>query len=77
MHPMTSDFDECAHGHQIECCIDEWTDGTHKETTWDGKRFKTVYQSHKSALIDFWRHDIAKGSDLFERIRSGLLMEAR
>lgn len=63
--------------HQIECCIDEWTDGTRKETEWDEKRLKTVYQSHISSLNDFWQHDIARGADLFEHIRIGLLKEAR
>jgi len=61
----------------IECCIDEWTDGTRKDTEWDDMRFKTVYQSHISSLNDFWQHDVAQGGDLFEAIRSGLLKEAR
>ncbi|KAN0137443.1 hypothetical protein V8E53_004888 [Lactarius tabidus] len=61
----------------IECCIDEWTDGTRKETEWDETRFKTVYQSHISLINDFWQHYIAQGTDLFENIRSGFLKEAR
>ncbi|KAH9014235.1 hypothetical protein EDB85DRAFT_2214734 [Lactarius pseudohatsudake] len=61
----------------VECCIDEWTDGTHKETEWDEKRFKTVYQSHISSLDDFRRHAIDQGTDLFEHIRGDLLKEAR
>ncbi|KAN0137441.1 hypothetical protein V8E53_004886 [Lactarius tabidus] len=61
----------------IECCIDEWRYGTRKDTMWDGKRFKTVYQAHIRSLNNFWKHDIAQGTDSFEHIRSGLLMEAR
>ncbi|KAI9450996.1 hypothetical protein BJY52DRAFT_1175373 [Lactarius psammicola] len=61
----------------VECCIDEWTDGTRKETEWDDKRFKTVYQSHINSLNDFRQHSIDKGVDLFEHIRSDLLKEAR
>ncbi|KAH9165355.1 hypothetical protein EDB89DRAFT_2076903 [Lactarius sanguifluus] len=61
----------------VECCIDEWTDGTRKETEWDEKRFKTVYQSHISSLNDFRQHGIDQGTDLFEHIRGGLLKEAR
>ncbi|KAH9045899.1 hypothetical protein EDB83DRAFT_2553824 [Lactarius deliciosus] len=61
----------------VECCIDEWTDGTHKETEWDEKRFKTVYQSHISSLNDFRQHSIDQGTDLFEHIRGELLKEAR
>ena len=71
------DFDVCAHCHQIECCIDEWIDGTHIETEWDERRFKTVYQSHISSLNDFWQHDRAQGANLFEYIRADLLKEAR
>ncbi|KAI9447462.1 hypothetical protein H4582DRAFT_5138 [Lactarius indigo] len=61
----------------VECCIDEWTDGTRKETEWDENRWKTVYQSHISSLNDFREHDINQGADLFEHIRSDLLKEAR
>lgn len=62
---------------QIECCIDEWADGTRKETRWDEGRFKTVYQLHIRSLNDFRKHDIAQGDDVFEHIRSDLLKEAR
>lgn len=72
-----TDLDERALCHQIECCIDEWTDGTRMETEWDERRFKTVYQSHISSLNDFRQHDRAQGANLFEYIRSGLLKEAR
>ena len=63
--------------YQIECCIDEWTDGTRKDTTWGGEQFKTSYQSHISSLDDFWQHGIAQSADLFEHIRGDLLKEAR
>ncbi len=62
---------------QIECCIDEWTDGTRKETGWDEERFKAVYQSHISSLNDFQQRSIAQGDGVFERIRSYLLMKGR
>ncbi|KAH9035106.1 hypothetical protein EDB83DRAFT_2229059 [Lactarius deliciosus] len=61
----------------VECCIDEWSDGTRKETEWDEKRFKTVYQSHISSLNDFRQHGIDQDTDLFEHIRGELLKEAR
>jgi len=61
----------------IECCIDEWTDGTRKETEWDEQRFKTVYHSHISSLNDLSQRDITQGESLFEHIREGLLREAR
>ncbi|KAH9008200.1 hypothetical protein EDB84DRAFT_134810 [Lactarius hengduanensis] len=61
----------------VECCIDEWTDGTRKETEWDENQCKTVYQSHISSLNDFRQHGINQGADLFEHIRGDLLKEAR
>ncbi|KAH9035131.1 hypothetical protein EDB83DRAFT_2525086 [Lactarius deliciosus] len=61
----------------VECCIDEWTDGTRKDTEWDENQCKTVYQSHISSLNDFWQHGINQGADLFEHIRGDLLKEAR
>lgn len=57
---------------QIECCIDEWSDGSHKETSWEEDRFKTVYQSHLDA-IDKFR---LRSDDVFEQFRSGLSQEA-
>ncbi|KAH8982103.1 hypothetical protein EDB92DRAFT_2106766 [Lactarius akahatsu] len=60
----------------IECCIDEWTDGTRQETTWDEERFKVTYRSHVGLLDDFQLR-AAQGFDSFEHIRSDLLKEAR
>ncbi|KAH9057237.1 hypothetical protein EDB87DRAFT_1833256 [Lactarius vividus] len=61
----------------VECCIDEWTDGTRKETEWDENRCKTVYKSHISSLEDFEKHGINQGANLFEQIRSDLLKDVR
>ncbi|KAH8982652.1 hypothetical protein EDB86DRAFT_2969932 [Lactarius hatsudake] len=58
----------------VECCIDEWTDGTRKETEWDENQCKTVYIS---SLNDFWQHGINRGADLLEHIRGDLLKEVR
>ena len=71
------DSDECVHYYQIECCIDEWTDGTCKDTKWSEEQFKTAYQSHISLINDFWQHDIAQNAGLFEHIRNDLLNGAR
>ncbi|KAH9029782.1 hypothetical protein EDB83DRAFT_1858208 [Lactarius deliciosus] len=61
----------------IECCIDEWTDGTCQETSWDEERFKVTYRSHVGLLDDF-RLGAAQGYyDSFEYIQSDLLKEAR
>ncbi|KAH8981726.1 hypothetical protein EDB92DRAFT_1952876 [Lactarius akahatsu] len=61
----------------IECCIDEWTDGTHQETSWDEERFKIAYQSHVRSLDDFRKLGPAQGYNSFEYIRSSLLNVAR
>lgn len=56
----------------IECCIDEWSDGRRKETSWEEERFKTVYQSHLDSLNDFRQ----RGDNVFEEYRSLLRREA-
>ncbi|KAH8987524.1 hypothetical protein EDB86DRAFT_2104177 [Lactarius hatsudake] len=40
----------------IECCIDEWSDGTQRDCNWDDATFQTVYDSHFSSLVDFQAH---------------------
>ena len=70
-------FDECVHCYQIECCIDEWTDGTRKDTRWGGEQFKTAYQSHISSINVFCQRGSVKVTDLFEHIQNDLLKEAR
>ena len=62
---------------QIECCIDEWSDGTYNETRWDEEQFKTVYRSHISSLNDFQQQSIVQGDGVFEHIRNYLLMGGR
>ncbi|KAI0296113.1 hypothetical protein B0F90DRAFT_1114424 [Multifurca ochricompacta] len=61
----------------IECCIDEWTDGTRRASTWDEERLKTVYQSHRQSLADLGNHAHAQGGELLEHIQSDLLKNAR
>jgi hypothetical protein len=56
----------------IECCIDEWSDGKRRETSWEEERFKTVYQSHLHSLNDFRK----RGDDVFEQFRYRLCKEA-
>jgi len=59
-----------------QCCIDEWSDGTRKDSDWDDKRFETVYQSHIKSLNEFHDHDNADSGDPFEVIRGDLLRNA-
>jgi len=62
----------------IECCIDEWSDGTWKESNWSEERYKMVYLSHLGSLRDFrnlGHHHQGKG--LLSRIQDDLLSGAR
>jgi Domain of unknown function (DUF6532) len=66
------------HCHQIQCCIDEWSDGTWKESNWSEERCKAIYLSHLSALRDFRirghnQHD----GNLLKQIQYDLLKVAR
>jgi len=59
----------------IECCIDEWIDGRRRPSNWDEARFKTVYNSHISSLIDL--RSPPQGGDLLAQIQRDLLKYAR
>ncbi|KAH9984999.1 hypothetical protein BJV77DRAFT_1034682 [Russula vinacea] len=65
----------------IECCIDEWSDGTWKESTWSEERYKAIYYSHRESLRNFRNHildgQLEQGSNLLEQIQCDLLKEAR
>ena len=63
--------------YQIQCCIEEWTDGIRTESNWDEKRFKNVYQWHIDSLTEFHDHDNAESGDPLEVIRGDLLHNAR
>ncbi|KAN0128207.1 hypothetical protein V8E53_013973 [Lactarius tabidus] len=56
----------------IECCIDEWSDGSHRETSWEEEQYKTVYQLHLDSLNDFRQ----RGVGVFEHFRRRLCEEA-
>ena len=56
--------------HQIECCINEWTSGTRKESLWDEERFKTVYRTHRKSLTE--PSEMLLGGDELKEIRRAL-----
>ena len=63
---------------QIECCIDEWSDGIWKESNWSEERYKEVYLLHLGLLRDFrnlGHHQ--KGRGLLSQIQEDLLNGAR
>jgi hypothetical protein len=58
----------------IECCIDEWANGTREESYWNEERFKTVYLRHTKSLTD--PDERLLGADALEEIRGNLLVNA-
>jgi hypothetical protein len=62
---------------QIECCIDEWSDGTRKNSNWDVEKFRTVYNSHVSSLFEFQGHSLAGRRDMLEELQRDLVKNAR
>lgn len=56
--------------HQIECCINEWTSGTRKESLWDEERFRTVYRTHRKSLTE--PSEMLLGGDELKEIRRAL-----
>jgi Domain of unknown function (DUF6532) len=60
--------------YQTQCCIDEWADGTRKESSWDEERFKDVYRLHFEALNQV--HQNAETGDPSEEMRRDLLRNA-
>jgi hypothetical protein len=64
--------------HQIECCIDEWSDGAWKESSWSEERYMSIYISHLNTLRDFREHGLhQQGGDLLAQIQYDLLKGAR
>ncbi|KAI0294516.1 hypothetical protein BC826DRAFT_1137173 [Russula brevipes] len=61
----------------IECCIDEWTDGTRKNSSWNEERYKTVYHSHVKSLTDLRDYNHPQSVDLLEQMQRELLQNAR
>jgi hypothetical protein len=62
---------------QIECCIDEWSDGTRKNSNWDQEKFRTVYNSHVSSLFEFQEHSLVGKRDMLEELQRDLVRNAR
>jgi len=60
----------------IECCIDEWSTGTRKDSSWDDAKFQTVYDSHVSSLLDIQAYSPASNSLLYQ-MQCDLLRNAR
>lgn len=61
----------------IECCISEWTDGTHKSSNWNEDRYKTAYHSHVESLSDLRDHDPPHSGEFTAQIQHDLLKDAR
>lgn len=57
----------------IECCLDEWSDGTRRDSSWEDMIFHTVYNSHLSSLLDFQAHS----PERVYQLQCDLLQDAR
>ncbi|KAH9970475.1 hypothetical protein BJV74DRAFT_867087 [Russula compacta] len=60
----------------IERCIDEWSNGVRKDSSWDEKRLQAVYASHVSSLFDFKAHS-PTSNDVLYQLQCDLLKDAR
>jgi len=58
----------------IECCIDEWRDGTREDSDWSEERYETVYRSHIKSLTDL--RDL-QGGDTLVQLQRDVLRDAR
>jgi len=62
----------------IECCIDEWSTGTYKESSWKEVDYQANYLSHLNSLRDYHnRAPYKKDRSLLQRIQDELLTAAR
>jgi len=61
----------------IECCITEWTDGTHKISAWNEGRYEVTYRSHVKSLTDLRDLNRPQGGELLAQIQHDLLRDAR
>jgi Domain of unknown function (DUF6532) len=63
---------------QIECCIDEWSTGTWKETNWSQERYEAIYRSHRKSVHDFRNHGRhQEGGNTLVQIQFDLFRDAR
>jgi len=62
----------------IECCIDEWSTGTRKDSNWSEVQYEAIYSSHRNSLHDLRNHGRREhGGDLLAQIQFDLLKDAR
>jgi len=59
----------------IECCIDEWSQGIRRQSSWSQEHFYNAYRSHINSLTDFSRHHHSQGQ--LEQIQKDLFKYAR
>jgi len=60
----------------IECCINEWIDGTRNISDWDEDRYCNAYNSHISLLSYVRDHHDSQDEDV-PQIQSNILKNAR
>jgi len=61
----------------VQCCIDEWSDGQRKDSSWDEDKLQAVYASHVSALLTFQARGLEGDVDVLCQLQCDLLKKAR
>jgi len=59
----------------VECCINEWSEGIRKDSSWDDAKLQAVYASHVASLFDFKAHSPAN-NDVLHQLQCDLLKNA-
>jgi len=62
----------------VECCINEWSEGIRKNSSWDDGKFQAVHASHVSSLFEFKAHSPANNdvNDVLHQLQCDLLRNA-
>jgi len=61
----------------VQWCIDEWSDGQRKDSSWEESRLHVVYSSHVSSLLIFQAQGLERNIDVLNQLQCDLLRNAR
>ncbi|KAI0280059.1 hypothetical protein BGY98DRAFT_966330 [Russula aff. rugulosa BPL654] len=61
----------------VQWCIDEWSDGQQKDSSWDERTLHGVYSSHISSLFSFQAQGLERNIDVLCQLQCDLLRNAR
>jgi hypothetical protein len=61
----------------VQCCIEEWSDGQRKDTSWDDEKILAAYNLHVSSLFSFQAQGPDRNMDVLCQLQCDLLKGAR